>query len=152
MGAQHFLALAILAGLLPPSPACAEALEGPVVARVERVIDGDTVEVRARIWIDQELTVAVRIAGVDAPELFRPGCAAEKAKALEAKAFATGFFETGEALLRDVRHDKYGGRVVARLENGAGEELGEALVAAGLAVHGMSGAWCDVGESGLRSD
>jgi len=152
MGAQHLFALAVLAGLLQPSPACAEALEGPVAARVERVIDGDTVEVRARIWIDQELTVAVRIAGVDAPELFRPTCAAEKAKALEAKAFATEFFEGGEARLRDVRHDKYGGRVVARLENSAGDDLGEALVAAGLAARGLSGAWCDVGESGLRSD
>ncbi len=143
MRAPNRLALAIFAGLLPSSASWAEALPGPVPAHVERVIDGDTVEVRARIWIDQEIRVAVRIADVDAPELFRPACAAEKARALEAKAFAAGFFADGEARLRDVRRDKYGGRVVARLENGAGEELGEALVAAGLAVHGLSGAWCE---------
>ena len=47
------------------------AFKGPVAATVERVIDGDTIEVKAQIWIDQELRVAVRLAGVDAPE--RPG-------------------------------------------------------------------------------
>ncbi|HEY4265726.1 MAG TPA: hypothetical protein VGM72_10435, partial [Micropepsaceae bacterium] len=56
----------------PDSPGLrvtAEALEGPVSAVVQRVVDGDTIEVRAAIWLGQSLTVRVRIDGVDAPEL-----------------------------------------------------------------------------------
>ena len=51
----------------PTSPA--EEFPGPVSAVVERVVDGDTLDVRADIWLGQSLNVRVRIAGVDAPEL-----------------------------------------------------------------------------------
>ena len=47
-------------------------LKGPVAANVERVIDGDTVIVKARIWLDQDLTVVVRLAGIDAPDFDHP--------------------------------------------------------------------------------
>src|SRR5690348_9703714 len=46
-----------------------DALAGPVTAIVDRVVDGDTIQVRAQIWLGQSLTVRVRIEGVDAPEL-----------------------------------------------------------------------------------
>ena len=36
-----------------PERLAAEALAGPVAARVERVVDGDTIEVRAKIWLGQ---------------------------------------------------------------------------------------------------
>ncbi len=117
------------------------ALRGPVAASVERVIDGDTVKMRAQIWIDQELVISVRLAGVDAPELFRPKCAVEKDRAREAKIFVEEFLSSGTAVLRDVAYGKYAGRVVARIEV-AGSDLGEALVAEGLAVNGARGAWC----------
>ncbi len=52
---------------------------------------GGTVKMRAYIWVDQELIVSVRVAGIDAPELFRPKCAAEKLKASAAKAFVEEF-------------------------------------------------------------
>ena len=116
-------------------------LQGPVKAGVERVIDGDTVKMRAQIWIDQELIISVRVADIDAPELFRPKCAAEKERARAAKAFVEDFLKSGEAVLRDVEYGKYAGRVVARIET-AGGDLGEALVAEGLAVSGARGAWC----------
>lgn len=80
-----------------PSAIAGEALSGPVKASVERVIDGDTVKMRAYIWVDQELIVSVRVAGIDAPELFRPKCAAEKLKARAAKAFVEEFLAGGEA-------------------------------------------------------
>ena len=51
----------------PPQRLAEEALAGPVRAVVERVVDGDTVDVRARIWLGQSLTVRVRIDGVDTP-------------------------------------------------------------------------------------
>lgn len=108
---------------------------------VERVIDGDTVKMRVAIWLDQEVIVAVRVAGIDAPELFRPRCKAERELAKEAKAFAEDFLSEGEVALSEIERGKYAGRVVARIE-AAGRDLGAALVAAGLAVDGAKGAWC----------
>ena len=35
-------------------------LPGPIPAALVRVIDGDTIEVRARIWLDLDLTTRVR--------------------------------------------------------------------------------------------
>jgi endonuclease YncB( thermonuclease family) len=46
-----------------------DLLEGPVTATVERVVDGDTLAVRAKIWIGHEIDVLVRLRGIDAPEL-----------------------------------------------------------------------------------
>lgn len=114
---------------------------GPMPAAVERVVDGDTVKMRVAIWIDQELVVSVRVAGVDAPELFRPKCAAEKEKAEAAKAFVADFLSGGEAVIHDVARGKYAGRVIARIE-ADGRDLGEALIAAGHAVSDAKGAWC----------
>jgi len=123
----------------------APRLEGPVSARVVRVIDGDTVEVAAAIWLDQELIVKVRLAGIDAPEIFRPSCAAERRRGHAAKAFLESFFEGRKARLVDVRRGKYAGRVVARLAVPKGGDAGEALLAAGLAApmtDGRRRVWC----------
>lgn len=114
---------------------------GPAPASVERVIDGDTVRMRVAIWIDQELVVSVRLAGVDAPELFRPKCADEREKAEHAKRFVEEFLKSGDATLHDIGRDKYGGRVVARIETQDGD-LSTALVDAGLAVRSGKGVWC----------
>ena len=141
----HYLcALLAAAALAGSGVAAAEGpLPGPVPAAVERVIDGDTVKVRATIWVGQEVDVAVRLAGVDAPELFHPKCAAEKARALKARSFVEGFFAGGEARLYDVHYGKYAGRVVARVENGAGKDLSSDLLAAGLAApYSARRGWC----------
>ncbi len=116
---------------------------GPLRGELLRVVDGDTVKMRVAVWIDQEVTVSVRLQGVDAPELFRPKCAAEKEKALAAKAYLEGLLQGagGRLVLKDVRRGKYAGRVVARLEAN-GRDAGAALVKAGLAVPSPKGAWC----------
>ena len=44
-----------------------DVLAGPVPAVVEDVIDGDSLKVRAHIWLGQDVAVHVRLAGVDAP-------------------------------------------------------------------------------------
>ena len=49
----------------------AAIVKGPVEARVLRIIDGDTIVVRARIWPGQHIKVSVRLAG-----LTRRNCAA----------------------------------------------------------------------------
>lgn len=118
-------------------------LDGPVLARIDRVVDGDTVRVSAQVWIDQSIDVAVRVADIDAPELFRPKCRVEQAKARAAKAFVADFVALGPVRLYDIRPDKYSGRVVARIENGEGRDLGAALAAAAHAVYGARGSWCD---------
>ena len=45
---------------------------GPYHAELIRVVDGDTVKVRVKTWIDHEVIASVRIKGIDAPELYRP--------------------------------------------------------------------------------
>ncbi len=126
--------------LLTAGNALAAPIPGPASATVERVIDGDTVRMRVSIWIDQEVTVAVRVAGIDAPEIFRPKCAAERVLGLQAKEFVSLFLAEGGAELYDIERDKYGGRVVARIV-AEGRDLGPALVAEGLAVEGSKGDW-----------
>ena len=77
-----------------------------------------------------------------APELFRPQCEAERALARRAKAFVGAKIGVGVILL-EIERDKYGGRVVARLETAEGEDVGAALLAEGLAVEmGGDDPWC----------
>lgn len=118
----------------------AAGFDGEAAASVERVIDGDTVKMRVAIWIDQEIVVSVRLADVDAPELFRPKCAAERTLAEQSKAFTEDFLSRGDIRLANVRYGKYAGRVVAQIA-ADGEDLGEALVSAGLASRGKTD-WC----------
>lgn len=130
-------------GLIINDPASAnDHIAGPILAKVERVIDGDTVKVRAQIWLEQELEVNVRVAGIDAPELFRPKCDEEKQRARASKHFVEEFFADENAYLHNIEPDKYGGRVVAQLTNSAGKDLGKALVKAAHAVAGPKGVWC----------
>lgn len=119
-------------------------MEGPVAAEVLRVIDGDTLTVRAKIWIGQELTTNVRLSGVNAPEL-SGGCDEERALAEAARRFLATRVEGRPVTLRKIALDKFGGRVVAVVEDGAGD-LAAALLAARLAVPydgGRRGSWCE---------
>ena len=54
-----------------------ELLPGPMPARMVQVIDGDTIGVRARIWLEQDVTIHARLAGIDATEL-GAACLAER--------------------------------------------------------------------------
>ena len=107
------------------------------------MIDGDTVRVAARIWVGQTVSVPVRLAGADAPEIFRPRCPAERDAARRARTFVEAMLGDGPVTLIDIIPDKYGGRVVARLENASGEDVADALLEAGLAVPaGAADPWC----------
>lgn len=123
-----------------------ESLPGPVPARVLEVIDGDTIRVRARIWLGQELETSVRLAGVDAPEL-KGRCPRERELAQTAKSYIVTQVAGQEVRLFDVHLDKYGGRVIARVETPRGENLSSGLIAAGLARRYAGEArapWCSV--------
>lgn len=126
-----------------PAALAGPEIAGPIAAQVERVIDGDTVRVTARIWVDQVVAVSVRLRNVDAPELFRPQCEAEKSRARDAKAFVETLLGGQAVALRDIEHDKYGGRVAARIETAGGVDVGAALLSEGLAVSsGDDDPWC----------
>ena len=121
----------------------AEALEGPVSAVVQRVVDGDTIEVRAAIWLGQTLTVRVRIDGIDAPEL-EARCSEERRLALLARDFLVRRLEGAPVKLTRVVYDKYGGRVRASVADAKGD-IANALLASGLvrAYHGeRREPWC----------
>ncbi|MEO0982047.1 MAG: thermonuclease family protein [Pseudomonadota bacterium] len=119
-----------------------EVLAGPIDAEVLRVVDGDTIKVRAHIWVDQHVEVSVRFADVDAPELYRPRCEAEKAQARAARDLVQAV--AGDRIrLRNVTLGKYAGRVVAAAETLGGEDLGQTLLRHGLAVRENDAApWC----------
>jgi endonuclease YncB( thermonuclease family) len=134
--------LALLAA--PSSPGAREELAGPIPAEIVEVIDGDTVKLRAHIWLGQEVETAVRLAGINAPEL-RGDCDAERQLAQQARAYLTTLLTGGAVSLRDIAYDKYGGRVVAQVIDAAGRDLGAALVTAGYARPydgGKRAAWC----------
>ena len=141
-----FALVLVLAAMLTADPAGlrSETLPGPIPAEVLDVVDGDTLLVRARIWIGQEVRIRVRLFGIDAPEL-KSRCATEKEMAERAKALLRSRVASGGVTLRDVRYGKFAGRVVARVSNSAGEDLGQALLDAGLArayAGGRREPWC----------
>ncbi len=147
----------VLVGLVlggaPGRLGAGERLAGPLPAWVVSVIDGDTLEVRVHIWLGQDLNIRVRLAGIDAPEL-KGKCDREKALARRARAYLLARLDpadsgvaakagaeagagakagAGEIRLREVRYGKFAGRVLARVETLDGTDLGQGLIAAGLA-------------------
>jgi endonuclease YncB( thermonuclease family) len=121
-------------------------IPGPVPAEVLGVIDGDTVEVAVRIWIDQETRVRVRLRGIDAPEL-SSACDEERDHARAAQRALDRFIGQGPVHLTDIGRDKYAGRVVARIVSSAGEDVGQRLLDEGFAIHYAGGRrqpWCDL--------
>jgi len=76
--------------------------------RMVRVIAGDTVEM---VCSGAGLS-RVRLQGYDAPELFSPGCGAERRAALEAKWALRGLFlGAGSSRVRFSGEDRYGRRL-----------------------------------------
>ena len=122
----------------------AETLPGPIPAEILRVVDGDTVQVRAHIWVGQSVEIMVRVADIDAPEVKRPQCSAESRRAKEATE-ATRAFLGDVVFLRNVHNGKYAGRVVAELHHRTRGRLSHHLLTHGLAIEdGEDDPWCAV--------
>lgn len=139
------------AALASPAAVAAERLAGPLAAAVEEVVDGDTLAVRVRIWLGQELVVLVRLRGIDAPER-RGDCPAERALAEEARARLARLVGAGPVTLTAIEADKYAGRVVADVAAASGGSPAAALMAAGLARPydgGRRRPWCAAGGGSL---
>lgn len=121
-----------------------ERLPGPIDAQVIRVIDGDTIAVRARIWLRQEVETNVRVANLDTPEK-NGSCEAERVLARQAQDFVEAKLADGWVRLRDIAFEKYGGRVVATVETAQGGNLADLVRAAKLGRAydgGHKAAWC----------
>ena len=134
--------LCVLPGAVQATP---PALPGPIPAEVLEVLDGDTLLVRATIWLGQVVETHVRVDGLDAPEM-RARCPRERELAESARDHARRLIGAAPVRLLDVQADKYGGRVRARVLTTGGADLSAALIEAGLArpYHGeRRQPWCD---------
>lgn len=145
------LGLAVVAALLGTAgPAIAEVVSGPVAADVIRVIDGDTLALRARIWVGLDITVNARIRGIDAPEL-NGRCDREKSMAQAARAHLAAVVGVGRVRLRQIENDKYAGRVLADIVTDDGANLRDAMLESGFARPYDGGGrdpWCGVASLG----
>lgn len=132
-----FLSYTICVLLLSvPYPGLAEArdhLAGPVPAEVIRVVDGDSLIVRVRVWIDQTLVVSVRVRDIDAPEL-RGDCDHERWMARRAKAYLNAAVSGGPVTLTEIEGGTYFGRVIARVTTAEGNDVARALMHNDLVV------------------
>lgn len=141
------LRASIIIMMITITPAMAgspSVIPGPVAAEYLSAYDGDTVTVRACIWPGQSVETAVRIRGIDTPEI-RGKCEAEKQAAIAARDHARQLLqEAGEVALAQIAPDKYGGRVVARLLVD-GEDFAARMLAAGHGrpyAGGRREGWC----------
>lgn len=113
-------------------------LAAPVAAeqyKIQRVIDGDTVEIAVGFLPDPlPPKLSIRVLGVDTPEKApRAQCEAEAKKAAEASAFTKGKVATAQSVEIEIKSwDKYGGRVLGHVLLD-GHSLSEMLIEAGLA-------------------
>ncbi len=140
----HFL-IYLCALILWAGPSMAkETFVGPVNAEVLRVIDGDTIDVRATIWIGQRIETRVRLSQIDTPEL-RGKCDQEKALAQKAKDTLKSYINGQKVVLKNVAYGKFAGRVLAEVETLKGDSLSDLLIKDGLArpYHGKKRtSWC----------
>lgn len=135
------LPLSLSAGPLRAEKA---SFAGPVQGEVLRVIDGDTVTVRALVWPGQSIVVNVRIRGVDAPEM-HSRCEDEHRAALRARDRLAALVGSGAVYLSNIAGAKYYGRVLADLETESGEAVAARLLGEEMVRPYRGGrrlAWC----------
>lgn len=127
------LGLSTVASAQAPAPSLrSEILPGPIQGEVLQVLDGDTVTVRLHVWIGQSLDTHVRIAGIDTPEM-RSKCAAERAKAKQARDEISKLLSDNRIQLTNVRLEKYAGRVLAEAYAADGTSIRSHMISKGLA-------------------
>jgi micrococcal nuclease len=120
-------------------------LRATYAADVLRVLDGDTFEARVQAWPGLEITTKIRLRGIDAPEMAKPRCDDERAKALAARDALQPILDQGVVGISAVAIDKYGGRVVAEASTRTVPDVSAALLAAGHARpydRGRRDSWC----------
>jgi micrococcal nuclease len=115
-----------------------------IPVEVLRVIDGDTVEVRAQIWLDQHITTKVRIRTIDAPEL-QSACSQERQLAEASRERLLVILGKNRAYLTDIGYDKYGSRILGNILTLQGQDIAGVMVSEGHARPYRGGrrqSWC----------
>lgn len=116
---------------------------GSFFAIVLATTDGDTFRARLEVWPGVEVVTAVRLRGIDTPEIHGK-CSAEKAAALAAKARLAALLAGGRVEVSQVTLDKFAGRIDG-LVSVDGVRVDGVLIAEGLARPYTGGArlpWC----------
>ena len=107
--------------------------------------DGDTCYVVAKILPENLRNMSIRILGIDTPEI-RGKCLEEKSLALQGRAFANDMFRNANNIeFRNLKWDKYGGRILADVYID-GMSYKHEIIEAGLAREydgGKKLGWCD---------
>lgn len=104
-------------------------------AEVLRTIDGDTIEVMVGLGLDTFRQTAVRLVGIDTPEVFGPKVKRDPVRGPAATEFTKAWVAAHNAHVELFVHgdDKYGGRIDADVyPAGGGQRLSDALREAGL--------------------
>ena len=115
---------------------------GSFLAFVLLVNDGDTFKARIEVWPGVEVQTAVRVRGIDTPEI-KGKCQSEKDAALRARERLRTLL-AGKVSVSNVELDKYAGRVDADVV-ADGVNVADVLVSEGLARRYTGGArqgWC----------
>ena len=132
-------------GISADCAAAGDWVSGPIAVEVLNIHDGDSFTVLAHMWPEQYIRTHVRLAGVDTPEM-NGRCDREKILARQARGVAEKFLSQGGGItIRNVKLDKYAGRVDADVVNAQGDTLAAALLKAKLAYPyngGTKRGWC----------
>ena len=115
---------------------------GSFVALVLLVNDGDTFKARIEVWPGVEVQTAVRVRGIDTPEI-KGKCQLEKDKAVAARERLRQLL-VSEVVVSKIELDKYAGRVDADVV-ADGKDVAAVMIAEGLARPYTGGArqgWC----------
>jgi len=116
-----------------------------VPAKVIKVVDGDTIRVRARPWPTWEINILVRINGIDTPEL-RGKCPEEKVMARQAKERVKQLIGKDDVTILNPKKGKYAGRIIANVILANGQNLAIVMIREGHArpyLGGKREGWCD---------
>jgi endonuclease YncB( thermonuclease family) len=114
--------------------------------------DGDTFRIDGDPWIlipELARRVSVRVTGIDTPEK-RGQCQQEKDNAEAATFFTRRMLleSKNQVVLSDLKWDKYGGRVQAKVRLANGDDLSQRLITMGYATpykgEGVKTDWCAV--------
>lgn len=131
---------------IPSIGARQDRLEGPVSAKVTKILDGDTVRITAEILPGHYVMTDIRIGEIDTPEKKgRAKCDAEAALAEKASAATSNLIEGKTVLLYNVQFEKYGGRVLGDVRTENGSSAAQNLIDKGLAKPyggGTKQSWC----------
>lgn len=111
-----------------------------------RVVDGDTIEIKNECF-PKELKLSVRVLGIDTPEKgSRAKCDKEAKLAEKASKFTKQFVgKNKKATFTNIKWDKYGGRLLAKIEIN-GKSLSDELIINGLGRNydgKKKGSWCE---------